>query len=52
MSRWFEQTDCTGSNVVYSRVRLARNWDEYVFPGKLDTALSPVSYTHLTMTDV
>lgn len=40
MSKWFEQTDCTGSNVVYSRVRLARNWDEYVFPGKLDTAQS------------
>ena len=36
MSRWFEQTDCTGSNVVYSRVRLARNWDEYAFPAKLD----------------
>ncbi len=36
MSKWFEQTDCTGSNVVYSRVRLARNWDEYAFPAKLD----------------
>ncbi len=36
MSKWFEQTDCTGSNIVYSRVRLARNWDEYAFPAKLD----------------
>ena len=35
MSRWFEQTDCTGCNVVYSEVRQARNWDEYVFPGIL-----------------
>lgn len=30
------RSDCTGSNVVYSRVRLARNWDEYAFPAKLD----------------
>ena len=36
MSKWFEQTDCNGSNVVYSRVRLARNWDEYAFPSKMN----------------
>lgn len=35
MSKWFEQTDCNGSNVVYSRIRLARNWDEYAFPSKM-----------------
>lgn len=24
------------SNIIYSRIRLARNWDEYVFPSRLD----------------
>ena len=31
MSKWFEEIDSKNSNVIYSRVRLARNWDEYVF---------------------
>ena len=30
MSKWFEEIDSKNSNVIYSRVRLARNWDEYV----------------------
>ena len=29
MSKWFEEIDSKNSNVIYSRVRLARNWDEY-----------------------
>ena len=36
MSKWFEEIDSRNSNVIYSRIRLARNWDA-------------VSYTHLTL---
>lgn len=35
MLRWFEHTDPASRNVVYSRVRLARNLDSYLFPAKL-----------------
>lgn len=35
MLKWFEQVDNKKSNVILSRVRLARNWDEYEFPVKL-----------------
>ena len=35
MSRWYEGIDSKSSNVIYSRVRLARNWDEYVFPSRM-----------------
>ena len=35
MSKWFEEIDCKNSNVIYSRIRLARNWDEYVFPSRM-----------------
>lgn len=35
MLKWFEQVQDGGSNIVCSRVRLARNWSEYVFPSKL-----------------
>ena len=35
MSKWFEKIDCKNSNVIYSRIRLARNWDEYVFPSRM-----------------
>lgn len=38
MSKWFEHMEEHGSNVMYSRVRLARNWDEYVFPSRMDPA--------------
>lgn len=33
MLRWFEQEQ--KQNIVSSRVRLTRNWDEYVFPSRL-----------------
>ncbi len=36
MSEWFEEIDAERKNVVCSRVRLTRNWDEYVFPSRLD----------------
>ena len=35
MSDWFERVENDSSNVVYSRVRLSRNWDEYAFPSRL-----------------
>ena len=34
MSKWFEKIDCKNYNVIYSRIRLARSWDEYVFPSR------------------
>lgn len=35
MLRWFERAEASSGNVVYSRVRLARNWDAYRFPQTL-----------------
>ncbi len=35
MTKWYEETGGERKNVVCSRVRLARNWDEYVFPSRL-----------------
>lgn len=35
MRRWFEEVVVDRPNVVSSRVRLARNWNEYVFPSRL-----------------
>ena len=35
MLRWFERAETSSGNVVYSRVRLARNWDAYRFPQTL-----------------
>ena len=35
MNKWFEHASGTGSNVVSSRVRLTRNWSDYVFPSRL-----------------
>lgn len=35
MAKWFEVPGNAGSNVVYSRIRLVRNWAEYPFPGKM-----------------
>lgn len=35
MGKWFDSVDNKSSNIVYSRVRLARNWDEYVFPSRM-----------------
>lgn len=38
MSKWFDGIDSKSSNIVYSRIRLARNWDEYVFPSRMASA--------------
>ena len=35
MSRWYEGIHEEKSNIIYSRIRLARNWDECVFPSRL-----------------
>ena len=35
MAKWFEEAEKEMSNVIYSRVRLVRNWKEYPFPGKM-----------------
>lgn len=35
MPKWFELTDAKRPEIISSRVRLARNWDAYAFPGKL-----------------
>lgn len=35
MLKWFEQVQSEGSNIVCSKVRLARNWSEYAFPSRL-----------------
>ncbi|MEF9954843.1 MAG: ATP--guanido phosphotransferase [Clostridium sp.] len=36
MTRWFEEVENNPSNIVFSRVRLSRNWEEYKFPGRLE----------------
>lgn len=38
MSRWYEGIHEERSNIIYSRIRLSRNWDECVFPSRLDEA--------------
>lgn len=35
MNKWFQQIDSKDSNIVYSRIRLARNWDEFTFPSRM-----------------
>lgn len=35
MRKWFEQTENHQPNIVSSRIRLARNWDQYRFPQSL-----------------
>lgn len=35
MLKWYEQVEQGNSNIVCSKVRLARNWSEYVFPSRL-----------------
>lgn len=35
MTKWFETPGKEESNVIYSRVRLVRNWKEYPFPVKM-----------------
>lgn len=40
MTRWYEQVKNDTSNVIFSRVRLARNWEDYKFPSKLSDSES------------
>ncbi len=40
MLKWFEQTEDKEPNVVSSRIRLVRNWDQYRFPKSLSPAES------------
>lgn len=35
MLKWFECEETEGQNIISSKVRLARNWSEYVFPSRL-----------------
>ena len=35
MLKWYEQECEKEQNIIASRVRLARNWNEYVFPSRL-----------------
>ena len=35
MKKWYDVPGKEGSNVIYSRVRLVRNWRDYPFPGKM-----------------
>ena len=35
MLKWFECVEKEGQNIIGSKVRLARNWSEYVFPSRL-----------------
>ena len=36
MTKWFEEVANDASNIVSSRVRLSRNWEEYKFPNRLE----------------
>lgn len=38
MSSWYDSMENKGSNIVYSRIRLARNWDQYPFPSRMTAA--------------
>ncbi|MBQ7797163.1 MAG: ATP--guanido phosphotransferase [Lachnospiraceae bacterium] len=35
MAKWYDVPGNMDSNVVYSRIRLVRNWADYPFPGKM-----------------
>lgn len=35
MGKWFEAVEQEKPNIISSKVRLARNWNEYVFPSRL-----------------
>lgn len=47
MAKWYEKVDNDASNIISSRVRLARNWDEYKFPSKLDDEEATVMISRL-----
>lgn len=54
MTRWFEEVRNDSSNIVSSRVRLARNWAEYKFPSRLadDEARSMVNCLRQQLSDL
>jgi len=55
MEKWYEQViETPGNNYISSRIRLARNWDEYAFPRKLDTkqAAAMVGSLQYGLTDI
>ena len=35
MLKWFECEEENRQNIISSKIRLARNWNEYVFPSRL-----------------
>ncbi len=35
MTKWYEVPELGDSNVLFSRIRLVRNWNAYPFPGKM-----------------
>ena len=38
MVSWYQEPDRDRKNIIFSKVRLARNWNEYVFPSRLSDA--------------
>lgn len=38
MIDWYQEPDSGRKNIMFSKVRLARNWNEYVFPSRLSDA--------------
>lgn len=47
MTRWYEQVRNDPSNIISSRVRLSRNWEEYKFPCRLEQAEARQMVTQL-----
>lgn len=37
MTKWYEKNRCPDSNVIYSRIRISRNWESHPFPAKMET---------------
>ena len=35
MTKWYEQEVKEKENIISTRIRLVRNWNEYVFPARL-----------------
>ena len=36
MTKWYEEACCAGSSVVYSRIRISRNWESHLFPSRME----------------
>ncbi|MEG2700007.1 MAG: ATP--guanido phosphotransferase [Hungatella sp.] len=54
MHKWFEEADLEKPNIVSSRIRLVRNWNEYVFPSKLseEESYEVISRLHDSLQDL